>query len=181
MRGYASFGIVVALAVIGMTWFVANRTTSDPPGESALAAEETTAPFVWGPISGKHYFVSNSGNDANDGSATKPWATLQHAADMADAGTTVHVLPGIYQGSVVTRKSGDAGAPIRFLSEEQWRAKIVGRDRDFVWRNDGSYIDIAGFDVRGNGAYGILNMGSNVRIVGNHVHDIPARGCTEEG
>src|SRR5215475_3206802 len=166
MRGYASLGIVVVLALIGMTWFIANHATSELPDESTVAAEATTEPFVWAPISGKHYFVSNSGNDANEGSATKPWATLQHAADMATAGATVHVMPGIYQGSVVTRNSGEGVARIRFLSEEQWRAKIVGLGRDFVWRNDGSYVDIAGFDVRGNGSYGILNMGSNVRIVG---------------
>jgi hypothetical protein len=50
-----------------------------------------------------------------------------------------------------------------------------------VWRNDGDYVDIAGFDISGDGAVGILNMASNVRIVGNHVHDIPAPGCTSNG
>ena len=50
-----------------------------------------------------------------------------------------------------------------------------------AWVNRGSYVDVRGFDVSGNGAGGILNLGSNVSIARNHAHDIPAPGCTSNG
>jgi hypothetical protein len=46
-----------------------------------------------------------------------------------------------------------------------------------MWYNTGNYVDIMGFDISGDGMIGILNMASFVRIVGNHIHNIPA-ACT---
>jgi parallel beta-helix repeat protein len=51
---------------------------------------------------------------------------------------------------------------------------------DATWQNYGDYVDIIGFDISGAGSLGIMNLGSHVRIIGNHVHDIPARsGCVD--
>ncbi len=45
------------------------------------------------------YYVAPSGSDANPGTASAPWATLQHAADEADTpGDTVKVANGEYTG-----------------------------------------------------------------------------------
>jgi serralysin len=45
------------------------------------------------------YFVAPTGSDSNPGTASAPWATLQHAADRADTpGDTVKVANGAYTG-----------------------------------------------------------------------------------
>ena len=177
---YRAILVLAILTAAGTAWLFATHGARARSSDTVLAESLATA-IPWGPLSGRDYFVSGSGNDSGDGSAARPWATLQHAAEKAQPGSTVHVLPGLYRGPVVTRRSGQPDARIRFLSEQQWQARIITAEDAAVWKNYGSYVDIAGFDVSGSGAYGILNYGSNVRIVGNHVHDIAAVGCTSDG
>jgi len=126
------------------------------------------------------FYVSPAGRDAASGSASAPWATIQRAADAARPGTIVHVAPGTYIGSIKTTTSGTSAARITFLSDTQWGAKIIAPISDSAWENRGDYVDIEGFDITGDGRMGILNLGSFVRIVGNHVHDIPAK-CGNDG
>ena len=129
--------------------------------------------------SGTNYYVASNGNDANSGTSAAPWATLQHAANVAKAGSTVHVAPGTY-GVVTTSTSGTSSARIRFISDVKWGAKIRTTGVTQMWNNTANYIDIMGFDVSGDGRLGILNMGSFVRIIGNNVHNIPA-SCSSSG
>jgi parallel beta-helix repeat protein len=129
----------------------------------------------------EHCYVSIAGNDRNDGSAKKPWASLQHAAENVKPGSTVHVAPGTYQGAVTTSRSGRASARIRFISEVRWGALVRSVGTYATWTNEGDFVDIVGFDVSGDGYIGVLNRGSNVRIIANHVHHIPAPGCTGNG
>lgn len=126
-------------------------------------------------------FVSIDGSDQNDGSAGRPWRTIQHAADIVKAGSTVTVLPGSYTiaETILTTRSGTDTARIRFVSKVKWGAKIrstIGMP-SITWRNNGDYVDIVGFDVSGDGNEGIINYGSHVRIIGNHVHDYPPTFC----
>ncbi len=181
LLGHRSLWILGLVAAIGTLWVFSKQAATERRREASLAMDRAATAGIWGPLPGPNYYVSKTGRDDHDGSAARPWATLQHAATKAAAGSTVHVLPGLYQGPIATRRSGQADARIRFLSEKQWQARIVAMGAPVVWRNDGDYVDIAGFDISGDGAQGILNMGSNVRIVGNHVHDIPAGGCTGDG
>lgn len=127
-------------------------------------------------------YVSATGSDRNDGSFSRPWATIQHAALVVSPGATVHVAAGTYSGPIRTTVSGTATARIRFVSDIQWGAKIVSTGgAEAAWRNDGDYVTIEGFDVSGDGAVGIQSLASYDQIVGNHVHDIPAAGCTGTG
>ncbi len=60
-------------------------------------------------------YVSPTGSDANSGlTADDAFRTIQHAADLAAAGTTVHVLPGTYVEEVGVETSGTASSPITF-------------------------------------------------------------------
>ncbi len=130
--------------------------------------------------SGLQYYVSTTGSDSADGSSAHPWATIQHAATaVTSPGATVHVAPGTY-AAVTTSTSGSSGAPIRFISDVQWGAKIRSSGVQQAWYNTANYVDIAGFDISGDGRLGILNMGSHVRIIGNNVHNISAP-CTSNG
>ena len=157
------------------------------------------APLLWQPINHLHsetckfctgagrgglptnaYYVSPSGSDSADGTAGRPWATIQHAADAAQPGVIVHVAPGTYIEEVRIKSSGTSAARITFLSETRWGAKVIAPTSDSAWENRGDYVDIEGFDITGTGSLGILNLGSFVRIMGNHIHNIPAK-CSQSG
>ena len=125
-------------------------------------------------------YVSPSGNDRNDGSRAHPWATIGAASARVKPGTTVHVAAGTY-GTVVTPNSGTPGARIRYISDVKWGARIRSVGSYSAWTNNGDYVDIIGFDVSGTGNLGIVNWGSGVRIVANHVHNVLAPGCPQAG
>jgi hypothetical protein len=125
-------------------------------------------------------YVSTVGNDSNDGSACHPWATIQHAADSAQAGMTIHVAPGTYSTSAIITSgaSGTAGSRIRYLSDQQWGAKIVTSATQ-IWANTGAYVDIMGFDMSGTGGtyIGLHSQGNYDRAIGNRIHDMGSSGC----
>lgn len=127
------------------------------------------------------FYVATTGNDANNGSVTSPWKTITHAGTVVGPGTTVHIAFGTYQEAVMTQVSGTASARIRYVSDTKWGAKIAPVGAYTAWQNNGNYINIEGFEVVGDSAtnLGINNSGSFVRIIGNHVHNIPATlGCS---
>jgi len=130
---------------------------------------------------GKAYYVSPSGNDDNDGSQGHPFATIQKAAKVVKPGTIVHVLPGTYTQPVTLREDGTAKARISFISDIKWGAKIKTTGTKDPWTTRADYIDIIGFDITSTGSRdGITNLGSYIRTIGNHVHDIPG-GCDSIG
>ncbi|NLX13901.1 MAG: right-handed parallel beta-helix repeat-containing protein [Phycisphaerales bacterium] len=86
-------------------------------------------------------FVSPTGNDAHDGSAARPLATLHAARDkvraIKAAGVTgpvvVRILPGVYQMTETLelnkRDSGTENAPVVYRAEEKGRAVLYGGRR----------------------------------------------------
>src|SRR5438445_11089247 len=50
--------------------------------------------------SGVIYYVSTTGNDANAGTLSAPWRTIQHAANSVHPGDTVQVEGGVYNETV---------------------------------------------------------------------------------
>ncbi|MGH3427960.1 MAG: right-handed parallel beta-helix repeat-containing protein, partial [Mycobacteriales bacterium] len=138
-----------------------------------------------------NYYVSPNGSDSNDGSASSPWLTLTHADSaltLGLAGTTVHVLPGIYSGlELVLSHSGTSTQRIVWQSDTPWSAQIIqsqanGTDCCVVVVN-GSYVDMVGFDVSSTlvntssattlGRIGLLaNTGVSIHFLGNRIHDV---------
>jgi hypothetical protein len=93
---------------------------------------------------------------------------------------TIHVAPGVYQ-AVTTSKSGTASQRIRYISDVQWGAKVMGTSSsEAAWMQDGSYVDVVGFDISGGSRLGVENNGSDVKILGNYVHNI-AGSCSSSG
>ncbi len=139
--------------------------------------------LIVAPAGATDLYVAPDGQDTNPGTIALPFKTIGKAAEVATPGTTVRVAPGVYPEIVETSASGTAEARIRYVSSVPWQAKIrtQGPDDHWSWANSGSFVDIEGFDVSGNGVGGIGTEASNVVISGNHVHDIPALGCPGNG
>jgi hypothetical protein len=66
-------------------------------------------------VAGPHY-VSPAGDDSNPGTKSRPWRTLQHAADRLRAGQTVFVRGGTYRERVQPRHSGAPGRYVTFAA-----------------------------------------------------------------
>ncbi|HEX2090409.1 MAG TPA: right-handed parallel beta-helix repeat-containing protein [Actinomycetota bacterium] len=95
------------------------------------------------------YYVSPSGNDANPGTQSAPWRTIQRAADLARAGDTVIVKPGSYVGAKFSR-SGTASSPIRFRAEPGAVVTSPGplnSNGDNLWVRNANYVFLIGFEV----------------------------------
>jgi pectate disaccharide-lyase len=130
---------------------------------------------------GQAYYVAPTGNDQNDGTLMSPFATITMAEQVATPGSVVHVLPGTYTDNVVIVTSGTAAAPITFISDSPWGAQIKTTGKKDPWTTHADYINIIGFDITSSGSRdGITNLGSFIRTIGNHVHDIPG-GCDSIG
>jgi hypothetical protein len=75
------------------------------------------------------YYVDRNhplASDANPGSQSLPWLTIQHAAQVAVAGDTVIVKTGNYPERVVPAHSGSPGSPITFRAEPRRSVSMYG-------------------------------------------------------
>ena len=135
---------------------------------------------------GKHFaannrYVATNGSDSNDGSARHPWATVQHAANIAQPGWIIHVGPGTYNvgSGIVNNNSGLSSARIVYIGNYDkstctWNTKLVSYGTA-VWSTDARYVEIRGFDLTSTSRvakWGIHSGGSYLRINDNYVHDI---------
>ncbi len=95
------------------------------------------------------FYVAPGGSDGADGSSVATaWATLNHAAGLVNAGDSVHVLDGSYQGFDL-RRSGMAGQPITFVAASP-NVQITadnGTTPDGINVENAAYIVIDGFTV----------------------------------
>lgn len=96
--------------------------------------------FAWllaaltiGTVRASVYVVSTTGSDGGPGTAAKPFATLQKAADAARAGDTVIVKGGLYRQAVRLHNSGTAAAPIRFTADPPGAVVLSGADVVTGW------------------------------------------------
>jgi len=111
--------------------------------------------------------------------------TFKKADSVVQPGETVYVLPGEYNGytaqnTIRIATSGITSARIRWVAETKWTARIVGHVNPanlLGWGVvvAGNYVDLVGFDVTSDANMGIWVLGTHVRVMGNHVHDIPGQ------
>lgn len=134
------------------------------------------------------YYVATTGNDSNPGTQERPFLTILKASQVASPGTTVHVAPGTYTGGFRTLANGTATNRIHYISDTKWGARIIPppvNPTEYVWDNQGDYVDIEGFEVDGNGSdtrQGIYTTGTYTAIKNNHVHHIATNiACTGSG
>jgi hypothetical protein len=134
------------------------------------------------------YYVSLTGNDSNPGTQVAPWRTIQHAADAASAGSTVHVRGGIYEELVSINVSGNASDGfITFKSYPGETAVLdaghftpTGRQGILTIHNQ-SYVRIEGLEIRNFHTaehrlsplgISVIGAGSHIELLKNNVHHI---------
>ncbi len=79
------------------------------------------------------YVNANCARSGN-GSKEMPFKSIQEAADVAVAGDTVLVAPGIYREKVTPIHAGTEGAPITYKSTEPLAAEITGAEEIKSWQ-----------------------------------------------
>lgn len=95
------------------------------------------------------YYVSPAGNDANPGtSPAQPFATIQHAVDLAGPGSVITLAAGTYLQDIVTTRSGTATAPITITGPSDAIVKGDGSGGRVI-QIFHSYITLDGFTVDG--------------------------------
>jgi len=174
--GYiSSTGLYTAPASVPSGGSVNVTAVSAANSASSATAKVSIAP----PSTGPALYVSMTGSDSNPCTSSAPCRTINRADSLATPGTTVHVAAGNYTGPFRATHSGTASAHLVFVSDQKWGAKIsaTGLGSGATFRSDGSYVEIRGFDVSGDGPDGILNNGSFVLLVGNRVHNVTDTGC----
>jgi len=77
----------------------------------------TTRLSVFPTGSGNDIYVSPDGDDGSSGTQAEPYETIQKAADVAQAGDVVHIMPGTYHEAVSVGNSGTVSEYILFMAE----------------------------------------------------------------
>src|SRR5436309_2333910 len=169
-------GLVTGLAVGTAT---ITATSEGQKGSSAVTVNPVAGPtplYTLG--NGADYYVAPSGSDANPCTAAAPCYTMARVSQLMSPGDNAHFASGnytwSYSGNKVT-KSGTAAAPVSYISDTKWGAKVYGSGCDPSW-NSGDYVQIINFDVTGNCSEGIGVNGNYNKVIGNRVHDLPGTG-----
>ena len=112
------------------------------------------------------FYVSPTGSNANIGSLSLPWKTLQFAADHVGPGDAVNVLAGNYAGFDI-RHGGTPASPITFLGQSGAviNQTIPGGRKDGINIENASYVTVAGFTLIGTGATNTSEAG--IRVAGD--------------
>ena len=85
-------------------------------------------------------YVDAHVSESGDGSNARPYRTIQEAANVAAAGDTVLVMPGIYRESVDPKHSGTPEARIVYRAAEPLKAVITGAEPLTGWRDLGDGV-----------------------------------------
>lgn len=137
------------------------------------------------------FYVSPTGNDANDGTEAAPWATLQFAVNQLVPGQTLLVRGGVYSEQLVIARSGNADDGFITIVNAPGETPVIdGSDLDvqrgfsaLVLIRNQSFVRFEGFELRNfrselgrRNPVGIFvsGSGSNIELVGNDVHHIEA-------
>ena len=139
-------------------------------------------------VQAAEYYVAKDGNDANPGSLSQPWRTIEKAASTLMAGDTVFIRGGTYKERVVPKRSGTTGKPITYTAYQNENATIDGSGirlpTDWGGLLDISkmnYIHISGLRITNAGPHynnpGILvDNSGHVTLAGNTISNTVSSG-----
>ncbi|HVU36273.1 MAG TPA: right-handed parallel beta-helix repeat-containing protein [Opitutaceae bacterium] len=135
----------------------------------SLLAAFAVFPLATASLVAATFYVAPRGSDANAGTLAAPFATVQHAQDLAAPGDTIFIRGGTYlvpadqiaahvrNYAVITHlsKSGAPGHPINYFAYPGERPVFDCAEvkppgyRVAAFRIDGSWVHLKGFDVIG--------------------------------
>jgi parallel beta-helix repeat protein len=130
--------------------------------------------FTTSSVGSAAYYVDKTNilcSDGGSGTELAPFCTISHAADLADAGDTVHVVAGSYAETVKPLYTGGAGMPLSFLASKG--VTVTGEAGNTTSGNafrmtSKGYIIIDGFTITGTADYGIYAASSNHITISNN-------------
>ncbi|MBI3783716.1 MAG: PKD domain-containing protein [Deltaproteobacteria bacterium] len=145
-------------------------------GITSLAAVLVTLLGCHDAASAAQYVVATNGNDRNPGTADRPFATLQQAANVVVAGDVVTIRPGEYRQRAEIGAAGRMGAPIAFNAQagahfETPSSVVVNEAIGLL--STAAYLRFVGFELGSGFSEGIL--------VRDGAHDIEIRDCRAQG
>ena len=128
---------------------------------------------------GNVYYVDQNhpqASDSNPGTEDWPWATIQHAADVAVAGDTIYVKEGTYQERVTPQNSGAAGNMIAFKALPRRSVTMCG-----FYTVNSDHLRVEGFNITTDESltgwterYGVFIRSNHVEVVDNYFYDLEA-------
>ena len=74
------------------------------------------------------YFVAPGGDDGGPGSASKPFRTIQKAADLMTPGDVCTIRAGTYRRTIRVKTSGAKGKPVRFVAPPGEKVILSGAE-----------------------------------------------------
>ncbi len=134
--------------------------------------------------SAAEYCVDPKGDDANAGTESQPWKTIQKAADTLVAGDTVYIKAGTYHERVIPKNSGSPGKCITYAAFPGHEVTVDGQGIAFGWGSglfhikNKSGIKVSGLRIVNSAYYGVSISGnaSHITIEKNFL-----RGCQSSG
>ena len=144
------------------------------------------------------YYVSTSGNDANEGTLAAPWRTVQKATTSIGAGDTCYIRGGSYVERVtISNRHGTAVLPMTFTSYpgetasiEQTLVSPPNGTSALLTISNSDFIIIRGIEFQNHKTsstakdlFGIYIVGgcNGVQIRNNKIHDIWQSATTAAG
>jgi hypothetical protein len=149
-------------------------------------------------VAGTAYYVAVTGRDGNPGTLSKPWRTIQKAANVATPGSIVYVRGGVFNERVTVRVSGSAdGGAVTFRNYPGETAVLDGtglvvpaEENGMFLIVDRDYITVKGFEIRNyrTAKRDFVPVGIHVRgasrhisILNNKIHHVEHNGTWMNG
>lgn len=148
------------------------------PASSSHPAEPAAALAA-----GAVYYVSPTGDDANPGTLTQPWRTIEKAVNTLTAGETVYIRAGTYRERILPQNSGSAGQYIVYASYPGETVTVDGsgisvpEDEGLFYVARRSHIRISGLRIVNSGYAGIhVDNSSYITIEKNYTYNTASSG-----
>lgn len=116
-------------------------------------------------------------SDQNIGTTGQPLKTISRAAELACAGDSIIVKPGIYREAIILRKSGTPQLPIRFIADPPGSVIITGADIITNWKPLTDHPSV--YYVNWENRF-IINHKKDGTPIEHHPEDAPIWGRAEQ-